>query len=66
MPAVDHEAPGHGQRPAALTVANREVIAKAEIDPLQIIGQREPKSEFRGVGIAGVGQQVKADPLLFN
>jgi hypothetical protein len=37
-PGVDHESPGHGQRPAALTVANREVIAKAEIDPLEIIG----------------------------
>src|SRR6266446_7527641 len=33
---VDHESPGHGQGPAALTVANRKVIAKAEIDPLQI------------------------------
>jgi 2-haloacid dehalogenase len=65
-PAIDHEPSWHRQGPAALTVANSQVSAKAEIDPLQIIGQREPETEFRGVGIAGVGQQVKADPLLFN
>jgi hypothetical protein len=64
--AVDHESPGHGQGPAALTVANRKVIAKAEIDRLQIFAQRELETELRGLGIAGVGQQVKADPLLFQ
>jgi hypothetical protein len=42
--AVDHEPSRHRQGPADLAVAYREVIAKAEISRLQIIGQFEPQT----------------------
>ena len=58
-PAVDQEPSRHRQGPAALTVANRQVIAKAKINPLEIIGQREPETELRGVGIAGSDSRSK-------
>ena len=45
-PAVDQEPSRHRQGPAALTVANRQVIAKAKINPLEIIGQPEPKTDM--------------------
>ncbi len=65
-PGIDHEPPRHRQGPTAVTVAHREVIAKAEINPLEILGQREPETEFRGIGIAGVRQKAEAEPLFFN
>jgi len=42
--AVDHEPSRHRQGPAGLAVAYREVIAKAEINRLQIIGQFESQT----------------------
>jgi hypothetical protein len=40
--SVDDEPSGHRQSPAALAVAHREIITEADIDCLQVGGQRKP------------------------
>ena len=47
-PGVDHEPSRHWQGPTVLAIADREVIAKAEIDPFEVVGQLEPQTELRG------------------
>src|SRR3984893_17074972 len=65
-PSVDDEASRHRQGPAALAVAHCEIIAKAEIDRLEVVGKFEPQTQLGGVIIAGIGQEIEGDPLLFN
>jgi len=64
--SVYDETSGHWQRPAALGIAHREVIAEAEIDRLEVVGKLEPQAQLGGVIIARIGQEIEADSLLFN
>jgi len=65
-PRVDHEPSRHGQSPTGLSVARHEVIAEAEIDCLEVVGKLEPQTQLGAIVIARIGQQIEADPVLFN
>ena len=63
---IDDEPARHWQRPAILAVANGKIIAKAQINLLQIVRQLEPKPELGRIFVAVVAKHIEADFILFD